>query len=183
MPKEPTAADVMSDGVIAIDHGDSVSDAATKMREEDIRSLVVVDGDEAVGILVGRDIVYKAVAEGRDASDIPVGEIMTDNLVTATESDNIEDIARAMVRNDISRVPILRDDTLVGMVTQSNLVRAWPSYLDLLEEESHVYPDETALAEADPQEGVCDSCENFSENLLEVDGELLCPECRAGGLR
>lgn len=185
MPKEPTAADVMTDGVIAIEHDASVVEAAQKMREENIRSLVVVDDGEAVGIVVGRDILYSIVAEGRDADGIAVGEVMTDNLVTASESDSIEEIARAMVRNDISRVPVLRDDTLVGMVTQSNLVRAWPSYLDLLEEETHLMAGENdgAIEEPETRSGICDSCGNYSEELVDVDGELLCPECLEGGLR
>ncbi len=187
MPAEPTAADVMSDGVIAIDNNATVQEAAQKMRDEDIRSLVVVEDDEAVGIIVGRDVLYQVAAEGRDPASVTVDDIMTSNLITASETDNIEDIARAMIDNDISRVPILRGDNLVGMVTQSNLVKTWPSYVELVQEESRVFGSETPAAGDAPQgetvsDGVCDSCENFSEELKMVDGDMLCPECQEENL-
>ncbi|MFB6166723.1 MAG: cyclic nucleotide-binding/CBS domain-containing protein [Candidatus Nanohaloarchaea archaeon] len=187
MPKEPTAGDVMSEGVIAIDSDGSVQEAAEKMKSEDIRSLVVVEDDEAVGIVVGRDIVYQVVSEGMDPADTPVRDVMTSNLVTASENDNIEDIARAMMRNDISRVPVLKGENLVGMVTQSNLVETWPAYVELLQEETQAFSGEGASGTAsaggpETVSGVCDSCENYSDDLAEVGGELLCPECREEGL-
>lgn len=178
MATEPTASDVMTEGVISIDADASVQEAAKKMRDNDIRSLVVVEEDEAVGMVVGRDIVYGTVAAGADPDGTTVRDIMTANLVTAAEEDNIEDIARAMVDNDISRVPIMRGENLVGMVTHTNLAQTWPSYLDLLEEESQVFSMEAAPGEArELFSGVCDSCENYSEELAEVDGERLCPDC------
>ncbi len=174
----------MSDGVIAIDRDSTIKEAAREMRDENIRSLVVLEDGEAVGILVGRDMVYEIVAEGKDPGEALVEDAMTSDLVTAAEDDSIEEIARAMLEHDISRVPVLRGDSLVGIVTQSNLVRTWPSYLDLLEEESHAYSDES-VGEVNPagsQAGTCDSCGNYSEDLQGANGELLCPECRDAGL-
>ncbi|MDY6770316.1 MAG: CBS domain-containing protein [Candidatus Nanohaloarchaea archaeon] len=187
MPAEPTAGDVMTDGVIAIEKDASVQEAARKMRDEDIRSLVVLEDDEAVGIVVGRDVLYEVAAEGRDPADVTVADVMTSNLITASETDNIEDIARAMIQNDISRVPVLRGENLVGMVTQSNLVRTWPSYVELVQEESQVFGGEAGQAqppveEARSTDGICDSCENYSEELKMVDGEMLCPECQEENL-
>lgn len=173
----------MTEGVIAIEHDATIREAAEKMRDEDIRSLVVVEEDEAVGIVVGRDVIYQVIADEQDPDATPVSDVMTDNLVTATEGDNIEDIARAMIRNDISRVPVLRGENLVGMVTQSNLVRAWPSYIDLLQEETHAFSPDEPVDNVETSEGLCDSCENYSTELVNVDGELLCPECRESGLR
>ncbi|MDY6761524.1 MAG: CBS domain-containing protein, partial [Candidatus Nanohaloarchaea archaeon] len=87
MPAEPTAADVMTDGVLAIGKDASVQEAAEKMRDEDIRSLVVVEDDEAIGIVVGRDVLYEVAAEGRDPQKVTVGDVMTSNLITASETD------------------------------------------------------------------------------------------------
>lgn len=182
MPQEPTAADVMTDGVIVIGSDATVQEAARKMRDEDIRGLVVVEDDEGVGIIVGRDVLYEVVAEGKDPKSTTVEEVMTSNLVTASENDNIEDIARAMIKNDISRVPILRGENLVGMVTQSNLIQTWPSYVELVQEETRAFTGEEGaqppVEEEQASEGICDSCENYSEELEMVSGELLCPECR-----
>ncbi|MFB6216994.1 MAG: cyclic nucleotide-binding/CBS domain-containing protein [Candidatus Aenigmatarchaeota archaeon] len=187
MPTEPKASDVMTDGVVAVEKDASVKEAADKMRREDIRSLVVVEDDEeAVGIIVGRDVLYEVAAEGRNPREVKVEDVMTSNLITASENESIEDIARAMIRNDISRVPIMRGDNLVGMVSQSNLLRTWPSYVELVQEETRAFTgspsSEEPVEEEQATEGICDSCENYSEDLEMVSGEMLCPECREENL-
>lgn len=180
---EPTARDIMTDGVIAIDANASVREAASQMRDEHIRSLVVLEEGEAVGILVGRDIVYQIVSDGRDPADVAVRDVMTGDLVTAREEDDVEDIARAMVEHDISRVPILRGENLVGIVTHTDLVRSWPSYIDLLEEEAKLFEGQEGVAEEGRTfSGTCDACENYSDDLVQIDGEALCPTCRAEGV-
>lgn len=178
MADELTAADVMSDGIIAIDREASVQEAAKKMRDEDIRSLVVIDDSEAVGIIVGRDVVYNVVSQGLNAQETTVEEIMTTNLVTAPTTEDIAEIARSMIRHDISRIPIIRGDQVVGIVTQSNIIRAWPSYIEVLQEENMLYPMDNVSAEPETTSGECDRCENYSDELVRVNGEFLCPECR-----
>lgn len=130
----PEAKDVMTEGVVSIGKEASVKEAAEIMREEDIRSLVVVEGDEAVGIIAGKDLLYGVVAENKNPSEVRVEEIMTSQLITAGEHDDVSDLARAMIKHNISRIPILRGETLVGIVTQTNIMEAWPGYMDLLEE-------------------------------------------------
>jgi CBS-domain-containing membrane protein len=179
MPPELMARDVMTDGVIAIDQDASVQDAARKMRDENIRSLVVLEDGEAVGIVVGRDVVYNVVADNRNVADTRVEDIMTADIVTAAVDDDVEDIARAMIEHDISRVPILQGDQLVGIVTQSNMIQAWPSYVDLLREEQQLPLHDSGAGETTSTSGTCDQCENYTDDLVNVDGTFVCPECRA----
>lgn len=180
---EPTARDIMTEGVIAVDANTSVREAARRMRDEHIRSLVVLEEGEAVGILVGRDIIYQVVSDGRSPSEVTVRDVMTDDLVTAREDDDVEEIARAMIEHDISRVPVLRGENLVGIVTHTDLVRSWPSYIDLLEEEAKVFEAPEGVAEEGRTfSGTCDACENYADELVMIDGEALCPTCRAEGL-
>lgn len=179
MAPDITADDVMTDGVIAINQDASVQAAARKMREEGIRSLVVLDDGEAVGIVVGRDIIYNVVADSDDVVDTTVQDVMTPDIVTAAPRDGVEDIARAMIEHDISRVPVLQGDQLVGIVTQSNIIQAWPSYIDLLREEQQVSPYNGGVSEPVTTSGECDNCGNYSEELMNVDGNFLCPQCRA----
>lgn len=179
MADELTAANVMTEGVIAIEKDASVQEAATLMADEDIRSLVVLDDEEAVGIVVGRDIVYNVVRSGLDAAGTRVGDVMTSDIVTATPSDDVSDIARAMLQHNISRVPILSGDQLVGIVTQSNIIEAWPAYIDLLQEESQLLPLDSSEADVEETEGECEQCENYSDELVAVNRLFLCPSCRA----
>lgn len=177
--QEPLAKDVMTEGVVAIDENASVKEAAEKMREENIRSIIAVLDQEVVGIIVDRDITYKVTAECKDPSEVKIKDIMSSDLITASENDSVEDIAKAMVKNKISRVPVTRGDNLVGLVSQSNLLKAWPGYIEIIEEEAKLGASESEVYDGEEfQEGVCDSCENYSKDLVEVDGRMLCGECR-----
>jgi CBS domain-containing protein len=168
--------EVMTEGVIAIEKDESVVSAANMLEEENIRGLVVVDNEDAVGVVVCRDIVYQVVAEGKDPLETEVGEIMSTDLIVAEEDELLDDVAMAMSQNNVSRVPVVRGDMLVGIVTQSDILRAWPGFAEIMSEDIEME------AEAAPRErtqtGVCEECENYSENLVEVDGRLLCSECR-----
>jgi CBS domain-containing protein len=168
--------EVMTEGVIAIEKDESVVSAARMLEEENIRGLVVVDNEDAVGVVVCRDIVYQVVAEGKDPLETTVGDIMSTDLIVAEEDELLDDVAMAMSQNNVSRVPVVRGDMLVGIVTQSDILRAWPGFAEIMSEDIEME------AEAAPRErsqsGVCEECENYSENLVEVDGRLLCSECR-----
>lgn len=177
MNGDVTIKEVMTDGVIAVEKDKSVKEAANMLRDEGIRGLVVVDNGEAVGIVVCRDIVYQLVSAGKDPEEVDIEEVMSTDLIVAEESELLDDVAMAMIRNNISRIPVVRDDMLVGIVTQSDVLRAWPGFAEILEEK------EELKAPAEPREetrsGMCEECENYSEDLKEVNGRMMCEECRS----
>jgi CBS domain-containing protein len=168
---------VMTEGVIAIDADATVLEASQKLEREGIRGLIVTENNDAVGVIVCRDIVYKLVADGKNPENTTIADVMSGDLIVADDDELLEEVAMAMVRNSISRVPVVRDDMLVGILTQSDIVRAWPGFAELVEEEREMD------AEAAPREvtrsGVCEECDNYSEELLSAGGRLLCSECRA----
>lgn len=176
MESEATVKEVMTDGVIAVEKDKSVVEAAKILREEGIRGLVVVNDGEAVGVIVCRDMVYDVVSKGRNPKDTSVEDVMSKDLIVAEEDELLNDVAMAMIKNNVSRVPVVRQDMLVGIVTQSDILRAWPGFAEIMEEKGELE------AAATPQEvttsGVCEDCENYSEDLREVNGMNLCSECR-----
>lgn len=176
MNQEVEIQEVMTDGVIAIEKDRTIVEASKLLREENIRGLVVVDNGEAVGIIVCRDVVYEVVASGKNPQETAVEEVMSTDLIVAEEDEILDEVAMAMVRNEVSRVPVVRDDMLVGILTQSDIIRAWPGFAEIMGEEQEM----DAAADPRPEErsGNCESCENYSEELREVNGMLLCPECR-----
>lgn len=169
--------EVMTEGVIAIEKNKTVREAAQLLREEGIRGLVVVNDGEAVGIVVCRDIAYQLVAETRNPSDTTVSDIMSTDLIVAEEEELLDDVAMAMIKNNVSRVPVVREDMLVGIVTQSDILRAWPGFAEILEEQEEL--DAPATPREETRSGVCEDCENYSEELKEVNGLMVCPECRS----
>jgi predicted transcriptional regulator len=176
MAEEVPISEVMTEGVIAVEKDKSVVEAAQLAREENIRGLVVVEDGEAVGIVVCRDMAYQVVANGKDPEEVRVEDIMSSDLIVAEEDEVLNDVAMAMVRNNVSRVPVVRGDMLVGILTQSDILRAWPGFAEVIGEEMEM--DAPATPNAESQDGYCESCENYSEDLEEVSGMLLCSECR-----
>lgn len=175
MKEEVQVKEVMTDGVIAIEKDKTVVQAAKLLEEEHIRGLVVVEEGEAVGVIVCRDIVYQVVAEGKDPSNTKVSQVMSTDLIVAEETELLDDVAMAMVRNGISRVPVVRNDMLVGILTQSDIIRAWPGFAEIIGEEQEL--DAPAAPREQTQDGVCEECGNYSEDLRESGGELICGEC------
>lgn len=176
MKKNVEISEVMTDGVIAVEQEKPVTRAANLLKEEGIRGLIVVDDGEAVGVVVCRDIVYQVTAEGLDPTEVAVEDIMSTDLIVAEEDEYLNEVAMAMVRNNVSRVPVVRENMLVGIVTQSDILRAWPGFAEIMGEEEEMEAEATPRPES--ESGNCESCENYSEDLKNVNGMWVCPECR-----
>ena len=102
-------------------------DAAKLMRENHIGSLVIVDesdrGRIPVGMLTDRDIAIAVVAQALDPRTLTAGEVMSGELVTANEQDDMLDTLQRMRRRGVRRVPVLTAaGTLAGIVTLDDLL-------------------------------------------------------------
>jgi CBS domain-containing protein len=102
-------------------------DAAKLMRENHIGSLVIVDesdrGRIPVGMLTDRDIAIAVVAQALDPRTLTAGEVMSGELVTANEQDDMLDTLQRMRRRGIRRVPVLTAaGALAGIVTLDDLL-------------------------------------------------------------
>ncbi len=100
-----------------------VKDAAAVMHDRRISSICVVDGDEFKGIVTVRDIAGRVVAKGLDPA-LPVSDIMTTGLLTLGPRALGTDVLHLMVERSIGHIPIVEDDRLIGIVTQTDLTRA-----------------------------------------------------------
>jgi len=97
-------------------------DAAKAMRDEGVSAIVAVEGGRPVGILTNRDIVVRAVLEGRDLFTTPVGAIMSPNVLCARDSDRLDELISEMRQANVRRMPVV-DTTgaAVGLVTLDDL--------------------------------------------------------------
>lgn len=100
---------------------DSVRDVAKLMRRLDIGSLPVGDNDRLVGMITDRDIVMRAVAEGK-GPDTPVREAMSSDIRYCFEDEDVEAVSEQMGEWKIRRLPVLnRDKRLVGIVSLGDI--------------------------------------------------------------
>ena len=115
-----TVEDVMTTPVETTAPDATAGEAARLLEEADVGSLVVCDGDDAVGIITESDVVG-LVARDVDAELVRVADAMSTDLVTVRPDDAIEEAARLLVENDIRRLPVCEDGRLVGIVTTTDL--------------------------------------------------------------
>ena len=113
--------DAMTPGVRAVAPTDSVTEAAQAMKEQDVGSLPVVEGESLVGIVTDRDIVVRAVAEGVDPRTATVGDVTSGDLVTVEPDEDLDDALKLMAQHRIRRLPVVEDGRLVGVVAQADV--------------------------------------------------------------
>lgn len=116
--------DVMSTRIISIDGMATAKEAAAKMREEKVHSLLVNkrNADDAWGIVSVQDIINGVLIPGKRAEDVNVYEIMTKPILSVPPDMDIRYIARLLHRVGMRRAPVEENGQLIGMVTLSALV-------------------------------------------------------------
>ena len=96
----------------------TLEEIAALMKAEDVGAIPIVDDDrELVGIVTDRDIVIRCVAEGKEASDTTVEDILSEDLTTIEPGADVQQAARLMAEKQIRRLPVVQDGDLVGMVS------------------------------------------------------------------
>jgi len=114
--------EVMTKDLMTCSDSDSLSEAATMMREINVGSLPIVDDSgDVIGIITDRDITVRAVARGVDPVMAQVIDFMTPNPVTIAPDADVEVAAEIMASAQVRRLPVLQDDRLVGMVSLGDL--------------------------------------------------------------
>ncbi len=118
--------EIMTQNPEVINANASAIEAATKMRELDVGSLPVCDGERLQGLVTDRDIAVRLVAAGLEPTGTQVKEIMTPDVTYCFEDQTVEEAASVMQAHQIRRLPILnRNKDLVGMLSLGDLsVRA-----------------------------------------------------------
>jgi len=139
-------ADVMTRSVISIAPDDLMRKAAQLMLQYDVSGFPVLDRGELVGIITEGDFLRRGetgterhrtrwieilAGPGRIAEEYAhahgrkVGEVMTREVVTIAEDSSLEEAVRLMERYHINRLPVVKGDRMIGMLSRSNLLRAF----------------------------------------------------------
>jgi CBS domain-containing protein len=114
-------SEIMTPAAVTDRPDDTLHDAARKMWEEQTGSLLVMDGDDLVGIITERDVM-KAVAQERDVESTPVSEVMTRDVLTIAPDTSAHEAARHMASRWIRHLPVVEGGRVVGIVSQRDLV-------------------------------------------------------------
>jgi signal-transduction protein with cAMP-binding, CBS, and nucleotidyltransferase domain len=163
MKRNPTMVDITA----------TVAKAAKVMCQEGVGSVIILDHNKPIGIVTEEDINCKVVAKDLKPSKVHVNEIMSTPLITVSADKTSGDAAHMMVKNKVRRLPVVDEqDKVIGIVTVRDLLSVSTELNDLLEELIEINREELV------EQGVCDRCNQMSDDLKRVDGVMVCPSCR-----
>jgi acetoin utilization protein AcuB len=125
----------MTQRPVTVTEDTPVSRALELMKREKVRRFPVIDKHgKLVGIVLERDLIYAAPSPATTLSifeihtllaKIKVGDVMAREVITVSEDTPLEEAARIMSDNNISGVPVMRDDQLVGIITETDIFKVF----------------------------------------------------------
>ncbi len=113
---------IMTTNVMTVDVQAKMEEALRLMVKFDVGSVIVTDNSRPVGIVTERDVT-RASMQGDKLLSLPVTRIMSGHLQTATPDSEIWRSFETMLKLGITRLPIVQEDKLVGIVTEKDLTR------------------------------------------------------------
>jgi CBS domain-containing protein len=121
-PSRTMVRDVMTRGVETTAPDTTIAEVARRMRDLDVGSLPVTDGNRLLGIVTDRDLSVRATAAAKDPNSTHVREVMSPELAWVFDDEPADEAARVMRERQIRRLPVLdRSDRLVGVVALADL--------------------------------------------------------------
>jgi len=124
-----TIETIMSKHLITIDADSSTFEAAKKMSEKMVSSIIITDNDKTVGILTERDLIKQVCATDLQASKTPLTSVMSAPLITIEKNSTVEDAADIMIKNKVRHLGVSDSSSsehnaqIIGIVSSRDLVR------------------------------------------------------------
>jgi CBS domain-containing protein len=170
--------EVMKKNVITADPNLSMADVAKIMTNNRVGSVVIMSGNKPKGIITNDDIVT-IVANGKSPKKVKIKEFhrKKKGLISAKPDDSVSDVTRKMIKSGVKRIPVIDKGKLLGIVSDKEILLVSPELIEILSEKLKMRVERVA----DPRReisGICENCEAYSDNLVNVGGRWVCEECR-----
>ena len=110
--------------ILSISPDASVLDAIKVMADKGIGALVVLQDTALVGVVTERDYARKVILKGRSSENTLVSEIMTENVITTTGDDSVDECMNLMTDRRIRHLPVVDGESVIGIISIGDLVKA-----------------------------------------------------------
>jgi len=126
--------DFMSTDLVTARTSEPLNEAVQKMLRRDVGCIVVTENQSVVGIITKGDVLRKAFLKGLDARQVTAKNAMSSPVVTVDHDATIEEAARLMSTKNVSKLPVVKEGNLVGIITSTDIIRAEPMQVGYLQE-------------------------------------------------
>jgi CBS domain-containing protein len=126
--------DIMTKNIKTVKPDDTVHAAVQKMNKFDIGSVIVISSGRPVGIITETNIMRRIVEPRMDSAMVWAKDIMSSPLTTIDVNAAVEEAAKVMMEKKINRIPVMNGNKLVGLVSSTDIVKASPTQLGILNE-------------------------------------------------
>jgi CBS domain-containing protein len=111
-------------GIWSISPDDSVFEALKGLAEKGVGALLVMEGDQCVGILSERDYARKVFLIGKNSKETLVREIMTPRVLFVRPDQTVDKCMALMIDKRVRHLPVLEDDKVIGLISIGDVVKA-----------------------------------------------------------
>jgi len=177
MGKEIIVKEVMKTNLAVVKPTMPVVEAAKLMKERKIGNVIVVEKKQPIGILTESDILKKIVADGKDANEILVKDVMSTPVIVIDPYVTLDEAMKIMGKCNVRRLPIIENNELIGIITQKDISRISPVLHEISREWYDISARDEIYYKKQVFSGKCEDCGILSTNLKNVDGRLLCEDC------
>jgi CBS domain-containing protein len=205
MESDVTVREVITREYVGVSESDTVQATVELMRSEQASSVLVLRGNEPVGILTEYDVL-EVVASGEDPGETPVSAVMSSPVESVSADVPLTDAAGMMSGENIRNLLVEASETgeVLGVLTDRDIIAAVASLQRTARRGGDAgLPSESARSAGGTErksgvdttastvtneavaneatyvtQGVCEECGSLSETLYDTNGQLVCPDCR-----
>jgi len=179
--KRIAIGDIMTRNFIYVEPTASIYDCARQIVKSKVNILPIIKNKKLLGIIASRDILQAITKKPNlNLKKINVMKIAVRKMAVIKPSADILQAINKMKAYNFRKLPVISRGEIIGMVTLKDILRIEPELYKEIGELASIREEERKIKDASaswPLEGFCDNCGAFNE-LLKVEGRLLCYDCR-----
>ena len=175
--KHVSVREIMNSPIITGSEEETIEDIAQRMCDCKISSVIIMNGQKPIGIVTEQDIITKVVTKNKKPSKVLVKEIMSTPLYTIGGVKDVTEATKFMRKMEIKKLGVIDKEKLMGVVSVSDIVSVMPEIYAIVAEKARMRASQL-MGRTSHLAGVCDSCDQWFDDLDRSEGKYLCYDCR-----
>ena len=170
--------DCMTTKPVSVSSDSSLAQCAKVMSGNHVGALVIRENNKSKGLITEQDIVRKVIAKGVNPLNKKVKDYMEKKLITIGSNDDIYDALIKMRDYNIRHLPVMDKGEMIGLLTLKDILKIEPQLFELLVEKFELREQSRKpINRFIPNEGICQACGAYVEEVKNVKGSMLCERC------